>query len=430
MKDFKFGTKIYSIRKYLGLSQKELAKMLGVTNKAISKWENGDAYPSIKQLIVLSDIFKVSIDELLKDDETNEKQIFKIVLTGGPCSGKSTAMKRIREEFTKLGYYVLVVPETATEFILGGIAPWTLGDYEKFQFLIMQLQLQKEELFLSGAKDVLNYDKVLIVCDRGVMDSRAYMTKLEFDNCVRKLQTTEVKLRDNYDAVFHLVTAAIGAREHYNHNNEARYETAEEAAENDKRVLSAWTGHPHLRVIDNSTDFEKKLDRLIEEISSFLSQPYEIERKFLIEYPNVKNLEKLENCRKVEIIQTYLKADNGSEIRIRQRGENGSFTYTKTTKKPVSDIKRLETEVKLTKDEYLKLLLEADTSLKQIRKTRYCLVYNNQYFEIDIFPFWKDKAIMEIELKDENQQIDFPKFIKIIKEVTGDKNYFNQKMAN
>ena len=35
--------------------------------------------------------------------------------------------------------------------------------------------------------------------------------------------------------------------------------------------------------------------------------------------------------------------------------------------------------------------------IKQIRKTRYCLTYKNQYFEIDIYPFWNDKAILEIE---------------------------------
>lgn len=431
MKDCSFGTKIYSMRKMSNMSQKDLAKKLGVTNKAISKWENGDAMPSLRQIITLSDIFNVSLDDLLKDKIKNTKEIKKIVLTGGPCSGKSTAMKRLKDEFTKLGYYVIVVPETATELILGCVTPWGVGSYEKFQYLIMKLQLEKEDIFSQGAKDILNYDKILVVCDRGIMDCRAYMTKMEFDNCLRKLNTTEVKLRDNYDAVFHMVSAAIGAEKFYgNSNNEARYESIEEAIEVDHKVLSAWTGHPHLRVIDNSTKFEKKIDRLIDEISYFLSQPYEIERKFLIEYPNLKVLENLDNCKKVEIIQTYLKSDGQDEVRIRQRGENGSFSYTKTTKRRISDIKRIETEVKLTKDEYLKLLLEADTTKKQIRKTRYCLVYNNQYFEIDIFPFWKDKAIMEIELKEEHQKIDFPKQINILKEVTDDEKYTNISIAS
>lgn len=69
--------------------------------------------------------------------------------------------------------------------------------------------------------------------------------------------------------------------------------------------------------------------------------------------------------------------------------------------------------------------MDADTTKRQIRKTRYCLSYNNQYFEIDIYPFWNDQAIMEIELSDEKQKIFFPKGIDIIKEVTNDINYKN-----
>ena len=75
------------------------------------------------------------------------------------------------------------------------------------------------------------------------------------------------------------------------------------------------------------------------------------------------------------------------------------------------------------------ILMDADTAKKQIRKTRYCLTYQNQYFEIDLYPFWKDKAIMEIELSDENAKIDFPDFIKVIKEVTDDDAYKNSSLA-
>ena len=44
-------------------------------------------------------------------------------------------------------------------------------------------------------------------------------------------------------------------------------------------------------------------------------------------------------------------------------------------------------EKRLSKDEYLSLLMNADITKQQIRKTRYCLIYKNQYFEIDIYPF-------------------------------------------
>ena len=94
------------------------------------------------------------------------------------------------------------------------------------------------------------------------------------------------------------------------------------------------------------------------------------------------------------------------------------------------NLKRIEIEKRLTKDEYLTLLMDADTKLNQIRKTRYCLMYENQYFEIDIYPFWNDKAIVEIELSNEFTNIVFPDYLEVIKEVTDDIEYKNYNLAN
>ena len=93
-------------------------------------------------------------------------------------------------------------------------------------------------------------------------------------------------------------------------------------------------------------------------------------------------------------------------------------------------MKRIEVERKLTQTEYLELLMNADTSKRQIRKTRYCLMYDNQYFEIDVFPFWNDKALAEIELSDEHQEVHLPKELKIIREVTTDSAYRNASLAS
>ena len=190
-----------------------------------------------------------------------------------------------------------------------------------------------------------------------------------------------------------------------------------------------WTST--FRIIDNSTDFTEKLEKLLKEITTFLGdpEPYEIERKFLIRYPDIKKIESMPNCTKVDIIQTYLKSSDGVERRVRARGIDGNYVYYLTEKKKVSNIKRIEIERKLTQDEYLKLLVEQDNKLHTIHKTRYCLSDNNQYFEIDIYPEWDKQAIMEIELNSEEQEIEIPKFIKIIKEVTDEKEYKNYNMA-
>ena len=432
MNDFDFGNRLCELRRSAGLTQAALAEKLGVTNKAVSKWENGRAKPTTDILRKLSALFGVSLEELLRIREGAENmQITKIVITGGPCAGKTTAMNWIQGHLDRKGYKVLFVPETATELITGGVAPWTCGSNADYQMCQMRLQLEKEKVFERAAA-TMKCDKILIVCDRGALDNKAYMSDLEFTQVLNDIGASEVELRDNYDAVFHLVTAAKGAEKFYTTaNNTARTETVEQAAALDDKLIAAWTGHPHLRIIDNSTAFEDKLKRLISEITAFLGEPepMEIERKFLIEYPDIAALEKMPNCRRVEIIQTYLTAPEGEEIRVRQRGENGSYIYYQTLKRRRTDLTRIEVERRLSKDEYLRLLMEADPNLRPIRKTRYCLTHGSQYFEIDVYPFWQDKAILEIELSDPEQEVRIPRFLKVIQEVTQDESYKNASLA-
>ena len=312
--------------------------------------------------------------------------ISKIVITGGPCGGKSTAMSRIQEAFSQMGYMVLFVPETATELITGGVAPWSCGTNLDFQKCLIGLQLEKEKIFEKAASK-MDSDKVIIVCDRGALDNKAYMTDAEFAGVLDELGTGEVELRDGYDAVFHLVTAAKGAEEFYTTaNNQARTETVEQARAIDDRLITAWTGHPHLRVVDNSTDFEGKIRRLVAEISAFLGEP--------------------------------------TDMNLRKYKSN-----FQTIKRKISDVKRVEIENRLSKDEYLELLMNADTTKRQIRKNRYCLTYDGQYFEIDVYPFWDDRAILEIELRSEDTPINLPPHIKVIREVTEDESYKNSSLA-
>lgn len=431
MRDYKFGDKLYELRKKRNLTQEDLALLLDISDKAVSKWENGTSKPTIENLSKLSKIFDISLDELIVLEEEKEKQkITKIVLTGGPCAGKTTAMNWIQNFFQKQGYKVLFVPETATELITGGLTPWETKTNSDFESILFDLQIEKEKLFEEGAKKLSN-EKILIVCDRGLLDNKAYMPKRDFDYLLKTKKLSEVKLRDSYDAVFHLVTAAKGAKKYYNLDNAARTETVEEAAKIDDSLIASWTGHPHFRIIDNSTDFEEKMKRLLKEISNVLGEPepYEIERKFLIEKPNLEYLDNLPMCEKVQIVQTYLKSSDDEEIRIRQRGSDGVFTYSKTRKININNLKRIEVEERLTQEEYINELLNADPERGQIIKTRYCLSYNNQYFEIDIYPFFKDKAICEIELDSENQKVDIPPFIEVIDEVTDDLKYRNSEIA-
>ncbi len=358
-------------------------------------------------------------------------KVTKIVVTGGPCGGKSTGLQWIDKAFSEMGYKVLFIPETATELISGGVAPWTAASNAEFQKCVMSLQLKKEEVFTLAAKG-MDADKVLIVCDRGAVDNKAYMTDAEYAEVLEYAGRSPITLRDSYDAVFHLVTAAKGAEKFYTtDNNSARTETIPQAAALDDKLISVWTGHPHLRILDNSTDFKGKMERLTAEIASFLGEPEpcETERKFLIEYPDINELENNPLCDSVEITQTYILEEGADECRVRKRGKNGEYIYSKTSKTKVSDIIRKEIEDRISEEEYNSLLSKADPERKELRKTRYCLVSGSQYFEIDIYPFRNDIAIMEIELASENDEVIFPEGIRIIKEVTGDDEYKNSSLA-
>lgn len=353
-------------------------------------------------------------------------KVWEFVITGGPSAGKTTGLSRLHREFSEKGYKVIIVAETATEVIISGITPKELP-VDDFQRVIIERSLCKEAT-VRGVAPLFKKD-VVIFYDRGLLDSKAYMSNESFAKILKENNLSEISVRDNYDAVFHLVTAAIGAEESYTtENNKARFETVEQAMAADKRTMDAWIGHPHMRVIDNSTGFKEKIDRLIKEVyvTMGVPVPVEIERKFLIKRPTFEQLKDHE-CVKSQIVQTYLKRNDPEvERRVRQRGIDGEYSYYYTEKKVKTKCSRDEVERKITKDEYLTFLTEGVATL---RKDRYCFFYENLYFELDIYPDWEDEAILEIELTEECQEIKIPDWITVIKEVTGDAKYTNANLA-
>lgn len=362
------------------------------------------------------------------------KNIYKIVLTGGPAAGKTTLLTRIVKEFGEKGYRVLVVPETATDLISGfGIKPFgNCIDLLKFQDFVFKFQIMKETMAVEAAM-LVPEEKVLIIYDRGLIDNKAYITSEEFNGILKTFGLTEVQVRDRYQAVIHLVSSANGAAKFYNLDNAARTETIEQACELDKKTLNAWIGHSHLKIVDNSTNFEDKIDKAMNEIYHIVGEPapIEIERKFLIKMPSLKSLGALYGSVISDISQHYLVSNEaGEERRIRQRGINGDYSYFYTEKKKTDcDIERVELERILTKDEFLNMFSEIDCNLHSITKKRHCFVFDNQYFELDIYPFNNQFAILEIELTDKAQEVIIPPEIQVVKEVTDDPHYKNYNIA-
>ena len=158
-------------------------------------------------------------------------------------------------------------------------------------------------------------------------------------------------------------------------------------------------------------------------------EPLEIERKFLIEYPDTEALDQMPDVRKVKIIQTYLPIEDNLIRRVRESTVGDKVDYWYTEKRRISDVVHIEREKEISQEQYVELLNEAAQDAQPIRKTRYYLNANNLCFEIDIYPEWTDKALVEVELKDENDLVKFPDIIKNIREVTRDPRYKNESLA-
>ncbi len=153
-------------------------------------------------------------------------------------------------------------------------------------------------------------------------------------------------------------------------------------------------------------------------------EAFEIERRFLIYMPEISYLK--ENSKeKQEIKQVYLK----DRSRIRSIKKDGKTVYIKTVKVRISDIKRLEKEWEIEKSEFLGSIDNQEDGTTEIIKTRYVYTNSGKNFEIDIFPFWQDRAILEIELKSETEEFTLPPFVKVIKEITADRRYNNYSLA-
>ena len=362
------------------------------------------------------------------------KNVHRIVITGGPCAGKTTAFARIESELSMLGYKVFVVPETFSEMYGGGIK---LLEYKNrdFQDMLFRTQLFKEELYNEAAAKCKE-ENVIILYDRGLIDGLAYTDIEDVEWIFDHNSVTLHSLMNRYDAVIHMVTAADGAEEAYlanMKNNVARYENVEEACATDRALKNVWTGHPHLRIVDNSTDFAEKITRVMTEICAVIGKPapLEIERKILIKQPDIKEISKYVKLSMTQIVQTYLCDDgSGIERRIRMRGLPGDYTFFYTEKKPVSPGVRVETERKISEKEYFNYLFQSDCEKRQIKKTRFCFIYENLYYELDIYPFWKDLAILEIELSSEASKFVVPDFLTIVKEVTDNPQYSNYNLAS
>lgn len=371
--------------------------------------------------------------------ETKDKRVYRIVLTGGPCGGKTTGQARLSTFFENLGWKVFRVPETATVLLSGGIKFSDLNAEQayKFQENLLKTMLQIENTFFELADS--SDRNCLIICDRGAMDASAFISKEQWDRMMTSNGWNNVELRDNrYNQIVHMVTAANGAEDFYTTEDHAcRSEGIDLARELDHNAASAWVGHPYFDVIDNSTEFEKKIRRMIASICQKMGidtgdrlLTNARKKKFLVKSPLPPD-EIFPTFQDFDVVHNYLNsAVPYMQARLRKRGQKGHWSYTHTIRKPRIHGQIVEVKTQLTHRDYINLLTQRDNSHFTIYKKRRCFLDNNQYFQLDIYktpchPRCNGLVLLETYSALEDVLLDeaLPKFLQIICEVTDDPAY-------
>ena len=129
------------------------------------------------------------------------------------------------------------------------------------------------------------------------------------------------------------------------------------------------------------------------------------------------------------MMQTYLTRANPNVVRrVRQQKNGGDYLYFYTEKR-TTDSGQWETEKPISEKEYIRYLMEGDTSLHTVHKTKYRFVYRGCRFEIDVYPFSNDRAIMRAALPQDAPALQAPPEITVLREVTDDPAYKNRQLA-
>lgn len=176
-----FNEKLYKLRKERNLSQEVLAEKLGTTRQAISKWETGQGFPETEKLLLISNIFEVSVDYLLKDtqEETtcNEKGYY---VSKETAEGYIINQKLWLKKFT-LGVAVLILSITAflkfdnenltpiimiVMIFLGGyfVLRGIVSSDDKYKLLTKEPLIFDSKYLLELKKIITRYSKSLYSC--------------------------------------------------------------------------------------------------------------------------------------------------------------------------------------------------------------------------------------------------------------------------
>lgn len=322
--------------------------------------------------------------------------IYKIVLTGGPCAGKTTVLEYVKDFIKNKkndDFNLITVSESATELIKSGIFPRDFKRMYDFQDIIFEYQKAKES---SECRGITNKNKdYVILYDRALIDNKAYLdSQDEFDCLLKKYDCREIDLLDSYDLLIDLVSVANCDEKKYSTlSNDARYESLEDAKISDIKTSNAWLGHRNYFSINSDVSMEEEANDIIKLIDDFITNKKSYDsKKMMVVFKEGKEKEffkkyNINNSKIIDVEEMHLNVSYCDSV-IFKRTYNNSTSFTIK----VSENDKVVLDKKIDVDEVINMITKY--GVKDIKKR-------------EEFHFFENKQAYKIYKENEQTYLEF-----------------------
>lgn len=231
---------------------------------------------------------------------------YKIVLTGGPCSGKTTSLEYLSKKLIDDGYSVDIIDETADSLFKLGYIPNVNISVFDFQNLLFKIQVLKE--YISEGKSKI------MLCDRGLLDGKAYIDKDDFDKILDSNKINEKIILNTYDGALYFRSISYEYPEIF--TKKRIYESPATGIYRDKLCKDIWSEKIIPCTYDNLDGFENKQKLIYLSLKKHIELLKKSTSYNLTDYYNEQYLDYI-----YKGIDSILEKNNiTSDIKIKTRG--------------------------------------------------------------------------------------------------------------
>ena len=425
------GESLAKLRKDQGLNQKQLAMRLGISDKAISKWETGGSLPPLEMLARIADELHLSLPKLIESLQANGHGVKVVAIIGQTPNIRAACISYLSETLERRGWKVMRVGDAATRLNEFGITSATCNSNIEFQGLLFTLQMHEEDLvFTAAEKQQATGSKCVVLCNAGAYDCAATMSQSEFANLLGKHGIDEDALLNRYSDVIHLGKPPCETTIEDGRN--ANTSPVSETPRKETRIDDIWRNHPLMYAIPEAADGQTILQsaqiamlRMLGETIPALNTNA---TRLLVRKPKLEDF--IGRSKGVADTETamFTVSANGNSFQLIKRMRNGSESYwmqpssCNFTCSP-------DYQTKISTSGYSALQMFEDGTYAPIERIIVHFMHEGQSLSLILHEFLPYAAILEGTPAEGSVEIELPPYLTAIRDITDSTNFIDERFS-